>query len=190
MGEDRSPVNQFVLFLRAINTGTRRVTNEQLLVPLMDAGFVDVRAFQAAGNLILRADGSEDVELDARALTALLNDAYGFDTPVFLRSADALRSVTQRSPFTPDQLATTAGKVQVTFMTDEPSVDQIAAVAELTPTEDLIHFDGREWFWLPVDGVSGSTLPVKRIERIVGPMTMRTLGTVQRIVDKISSEPT
>lgn len=179
-------MSRSALFLRAINTGARRVTNEDLLAPLIAAGFSDVSAYQAAGNLIVRADGSERIALDAGTLSALLTEAYGFDTPVFVRSDAELRSVVERSPFSDDQVAATSGKVQVTFMASEPSPEQVAAVAELTPDEDLVGFNGCEWFWLPVDGVSGSKLPVAAIERVVGPMTMRTLGTLQRILDKLA----
>lgn len=174
------------LFLRAINTGARRVTNEQLLEPLVAAGFGEVTAYQAAGNLIVGADGSELVAAEAKALSALLSDAYGFDTPVFVRNEAELHSVVERAPFSDSQIAATSGKAQVTFMSSPPSTQQVAEVAKLTPDEDLVVFDGSEWFWLPVDGVSGSKLPVKAIERIVGPMTMRTLGTVQRLVDKLA----
>ncbi|MFK7918733.1 MAG: DUF1697 domain-containing protein [Ilumatobacter sp.] len=175
------------LFLRAINTGARRVTNEQLLEPLIGAGFSEVAAFQAAGNLIVNADGSESSCVDSTGLTTLLSNAYGFHTPVFARSVDQLRSVVERAPFTDAQIAATTGKIQVTFMSAAPSAQLIADVAAITPDEDLVCFDGSEWFWLPVDGVSGSRLPVKAIERIVGPMTMRTLGTVERLLKKCAS---
>jgi hypothetical protein len=70
-----------------------------------------------------------------------------------------------------------------------PTVEQrgasrTAQVAAITPDEDLVEFDGLEWFWLPVEGVSTSKLPVPAIERIVGPMTMRTLGTLERMLKK------
>ena len=176
---------EHALFLRAINTGARRVTNEQLLAPLVAAGFADVSAYQAAGNLLVSADGNEAVDLEPDVLTALLSDAYGFDTPVFVRSGIELQSVVERCPFTAAQIAATSGMVQVTFMGDRPSAEQISAVADITPAEDLVSFDGSEWFWLPVDGVSGSKLSVRAVEHIVGPMTMRTLGTVRRILDRL-----
>ena len=173
------------LFLRAINVGDRRITNEELLAPLIDAGFTDVAAFQAAGNIVFRA-GDATYASEA-SIASLLTDAYGFDTPVFMRSEPALRSVIARCPFTADQVAATTGKIQVTFMASEPADQLIAHVAEVTPDEDLVAFDGREWFWLPVDGVSNSKLRVPTIERIVGPMTMRTLGTLERLLGKFAA---
>ena len=44
---------------------------------------------------------------------------------------------------------------------------------------------GREWYWLPTDGISGSALPVTRIEALLGEMTIRTLGTVARMYAKL-----
>jgi uncharacterized protein (DUF1697 family) len=168
------------LFLRAINTGSRRVTNDDLLAPLVAAGFVDVAAFQAAGNIVLRSDGG--TSLDAGHVERLLTNAYGFDTPVFVRTEAELRSVVERCPFTEEQMAPTTGKTQVTFLRVAASSPQLDRVAAITPDEDLVEFDGPEWFWLPVEGVSTSKLPVPAIERIVGPMTMRTLGTLERML--------
>ena len=175
------------LFLRAINTGSRRITNEELLAPLHAAGFTDIAAFQAAGNIVFRSDGDAGVGVTEAAIGSLLTEAYGFDTPVFMRAEPQLRSVVSRCPFTDEQLSATTGKVQVTFLRAEPSTEQIAEVDSLTPETDLVAFDGLEWFWLPVDGVSSSKLPVPTIERVLGPMTMRTLGTIERLLKKFAT---
>ena len=87
---------------------------------------------------------------------------------------------------TDEQLAATVGRVQVTFLRSTPTAQQIAEVMPMTPAEDLVEFDGSEWYWLPLDGVSTSTLPVSKIEQIVGPMSMRTLGTVERMLRKFA----
>ncbi|MGB3733854.1 MAG: DUF1697 domain-containing protein [Ilumatobacter sp.] len=172
------------LFLRAINTGSRRLTNAELLAPLIDVGYVDVAAYQAAGNVVFRSIDEAPVDVDD--VERMLSQAYGFDTPVFVRSEAQLRSVIERCPFTGAQVAATSGKTQVTFLRSPAATERIAQVAAVTPDEDLVHFDGSEWFWLPVAGVSASTLPVPKIERFVGPMTMRTLGTLERMLAKFA----
>jgi hypothetical protein len=63
-----------------------------------------------------------------------------------------------------------------------PSDDRIREAFAFVPAEDRVAVVGREWYWLPRAGVSDSLLPVTRIERIVGSMTMRTVGTVERMV--------
>lgn len=172
-------------FLRAINTGGRRLTNDQLLEPFHAAGLDDVGAYQAAGNVAFLADRKPaDLEVE---LAALLSAAYGFDAPVFVRTADELRARTMVLPFTADDLATTEGRTQITFMGSIPSTGQVADALALVPEEDRVVFVEREWLWLPRAGVSDSALPVTRIERIVGPMTMRTVGTVQRMLAKFGA---
>jgi hypothetical protein len=44
---------------------------------------------------------------------------------------------------------------------------------------------GREWYWLPTEGISGSTLPVGRVEALLVEMTIRTLGTVAQMAAKL-----
>lgn len=168
------------LLLRAINTGRRRLTNEELLAPLAEAGYTDAAAYQAAGNIAFRSAAS----VDGDELSELLSASYGFDTPVFVRSAEQVRSLIDRCPFDPSEIEETEGKVQVALLRRPPTEAQIDEVAAITPDDDRVAFDGMEWFWLPVAGVSDSALPVAAIERIVGPMTMRTLGTLERMLKK------
>lgn len=169
-------------FIRAINTGGRRLTNEQVLEPFRGLGLRDVAAYQAAGNVTFVTD---DLGLaDPDRLSAALTEAYGFEAPTFVRSAAEMAAVVTAAPFDEEELAATAGRVQVTFLAREPDPAAVAAVAELVPAEDRVVVVGREWFWLPVAGVSDSRLPVGAIEALVGPMTMRTLGTVSRMWDR------
>jgi uncharacterized protein (DUF1697 family) len=174
---------RMVAFLRAINTGGRRLSNDQLLAPFRDHGLEEVAAYQAAGNVTFLAD-REPAALEAE-LEPLLRSSYGFDAPVFVRTADELRERVSAVPFSADELAATEGRVQITFLASAPSAGQIDEVQALVPDDDRVAFVGREWFWLPRSGVSTSVLPVTKIERIVGPMTMRTVGTVERLLARL-----
>lgn len=172
---------RYFAFLRAINTGRRRLTNVQLLAPFLELGFSDVAAYQAAGNVTFRADADSLSEADIEAALAV---AYGFDTPTFVRSAAEMEAILAAQPFPPDALAASAGKIQVTFLRAVPSADQLAELESLVPAEDQVRVVGREWYWLPVAGVGTSAMPVGQIERLLGEMTMRTLGTVARMSSK------
>ncbi|HSP04111.1 MAG TPA: DUF1697 domain-containing protein [Acidimicrobiales bacterium] len=174
---------QMVAFLRAINTGGRRLSNDALLEPFRAAGLDDVGAYQAAGNVTFLAD--RDPESLEAGLAPLLRAAYGFEAPVFVRTADELGARISALPFTAADLDATEGRTQITFLASPPSPAQIDDVLGLVPDEDRVAFVEREWFWLPRAGVSTSALPVVRIERILGPMTMRTVGTVERLLAKL-----
>ena len=179
MSDDR-----FFAFLRAINTGKRRLTNELLLAPFHELGFTEVAAYQAAGNVTFRCDDPTAVVEDR--IESALAEAYGFDTPTFVRSAAEVAAVVSAGPYSAQAIAATAGKVQVTFLREDPSSDQVNRLAELVPEEDRVRVIGREWYWLPIEGISASALPVREVELLLGEMTMRTLGTVERISTKFA----
>ncbi len=175
---------RYFAFLRAINTGNRRLTNEQLLAPFHRLGFTDVAAYQAAGNVTFRCNDPGAVG-EAR-IEAALAEVYGFETPTFVRSRAEVVAIVGAEPFASSDLAASAGKVQVTFLRTPPSSAAIDEAMTLVPAEDRVVVSGREWYWLPVAGVSASKLPVSAIEGVLGDMTMRTLGTVERALTRFA----
>jgi uncharacterized protein (DUF1697 family) len=176
--------DRYFAFLRAINTGKRRLTNEQLLAPFVELGFTEVAAYQAAGNVTFRCADDDDAA-EAR-IEAALADAYGFDTPTFIRTAAEVGAIVAAQPFAADELAASTGKLQVTFLRAAPSLAAVDQAMALVPPEDRVVMSGRHWYWLPVAGVSDSQLPVEAVEAVLGEMTMRTLGTLQRISTKFA----
>lgn len=171
------------VFLRAINTGGRRLTNDEVLAPFHVAGFSDVAAYQAAGNIVLRADPGA---LDHRVLDPLVAAAYGFDAPSFVRTFGQLDSLIAGQPFDEREVASTEGRIQVAFLRDAPSQEIIDAIADVVPDDEVVRIDGNTLYWLPLEGISGSKLPVGQVEKLTGPMTIRTLGTIERIVKKFT----
>ncbi len=179
---------RYYAFLRAINVGARRMTNDELLAPFRSAGVDDAQAYQAAGNVTFMSHEAPDVV--AGRLSAGIPAAYGFDSAVFVRTADELLAVVDGCPFGEDQLATTEGRVQVSFLHRRPPRATVDAVGELVPDDDSVVFATTpEWWWLPRAGVSTSALKVGAVEALVGPMTMRTLATLERMHAKFDATP-
>ena len=177
MSDDR-----YFAFLRAINTGNRRLTNRQLVAPFEAMGLSDVAAYQAAGNVTFRSE----TLADEPTIESALATAYGFETPTFVRSEAELASIVAAQPFPPAAVAATAGKIQVAFLRAAPSEERRAAAVVLVPEEDQVRVIGREWYWLPQEGISTSKLPVGQIEGVLGEMTIRTMGTLQRMSAKFA----
>lgn len=171
-----------VAFLRAINTGNRRITNEDLCAHVESIGFASVSAYQAAGNVIF--DPGDDPEPE-RTLEEGLTRRLGYDVPTFVRSADEVERIAAARPFTDDQLAPTERRVQVAFLRAMPDSAAVESVVSGAPSEDMLVVEGRELFWLPRAGISSSELPVGEVEKAIGPMTIRTHGTVTRIARKL-----
>lgn len=162
--------------------GGRRLTNDELLAPFVGLGLQEVAGYQAAGNITFVSDDPDRVRADR--LEAAAGEAYGFASSVFVRSHVELSAIGRPEPFSDEEMTGTEGRVQVAFLQIAPDETTVAEVLALVPMGERVVFRDRAWCWLPVRGVSDSQLPVRAIEDLVGPMTIRTLGTVERMLDK------
>jgi uncharacterized protein (DUF1697 family) len=171
-----------VAFLRGMNLGGRRITNDDLRAEFEVLGFADVACFRASGNVIFSAKGSETKLTDQ--IEAGLGEALGYEVPVFLRSAAELRALAAHEAFDGAAVKASKGKLQVALLPRKPVAKaRKAALAEATD-EDRLAVEGRELYWLPSGGVSETDLDLKAVEAALGPWTMRTMGTIEQIVAK------
>lgn len=176
------PERSWVGFLRGMNLGSRRLTNDELVGAVDSCGCDDVEAYQASGNVVFNDDRTRD-EITA-AMTEGLTAALGYPVPVFLRNADEVRAIAEATPFTDLQLADSRSKPQVIFLNSQPSTQVLDDVVALIPAGDVLLLAGREMYWLPASGVGDSTLDFRRLDQLTGGTTVRTLGTVQRLAKK------
>lgn len=176
------PERSWVGFLRGMNLGDRRLTNDELVDAVRSCGCEDVEAYQASGNVVFND------ERPAGQLTAAMSDglaeALGYPVPVFLRDADDVRTIAAATPFTAPQLADSRSKPQVVFLHTQPSAQVLDDVMTLVPDGDVLVPAGRELHWLPATGVGDSTLDFRRLDQLIGGTTVRTRGTVQRLAKK------
>lgn len=178
--------DRWVAFLRSINVGGRRVTNDELQAVISKAGFDNVSTFLASGNLIFDSDIADPVALEDE-LGSVLENALEFEVPVFVRSNAQVVALAAATPFSNAQLAAATSKPQVTLLAEEPSTAAWKAAQKLSTDDDVIVPGDRCWFWLPKSGIAESKLNMRQIEGHVGVGTTRTLNTVQRITKKFLS---
>jgi uncharacterized protein (DUF1697 family) len=170
-------------FLRGMNLGGRRITNEDLRAHVSAIGFEDVATFRASGNVILSArSGSERAV--ARRLEAGLGEALGYEVPVFLRDAAEVRAIAAAEPFPAAEVEASKGKLQVALLMEKPAAGARKDVLALATEEDRLALEGRELYWLPSGGISESDLDLNAIGANLGLTTVRTMGTIEQIVAK------
>lgn len=174
---------RYAAFLRGMNLGNRRITNDELCAHFAELGLTDATAFLASGNVVF-SGGDEDRDRLARRIEEGLRDALDYEVPIFLRSAAEVRAIAAREPFAPDEVARSDGKLQVALLGAEPAADDRDAVLALCPAGEGLAFAGRELYWLPAAGVSDSDLDWKAVDRILGTVTLRTRRTLERIAAK------
>jgi uncharacterized protein (DUF1697 family) len=170
-------------FLRAINVGGHRVSNAELGSAFEQIGFGDVTVFRASGNVVFDADG-ESANALAPRIEKALEEQLGYAVPVYLRSATEVRAIAQNQAFDDEIVAASKGKLQIALLSARPAESVRARVLELATGADRLAFGDRELLWLPSGGTLDSDLDLKAIDRLLGPSTMRTKGTIERIAAK------
>lgn len=174
-------------FLRAVNLGsTRQVTSTELCRCLLDAGFDEVASFRTSGNVVFSSRG-RTAEI-ARRIERALEDEFGFEVPVFVRTRAQVRSIAAHEPFPKSQVDASPGKLQVALLGAKPANREAKEVLALASAEDRLALDGRELYWLPSGGTQRSALNLDAIARAIGPYTMRTMGTVESLAQKFFAD--
>ncbi|MBS1675708.1 MAG: DUF1697 domain-containing protein [Actinobacteria bacterium] len=170
------------LLLRAVNVGgTGKVPMAELralLTARLDLG--EVSTYIASGNVI--CDAPADRESACTAVRALIQDAFGVDTPVILRTHEELERALAENPF-PD--AASDRMLHAMFLEGEP---QPGAIETLTPrlrAGERIALRGADlWIDFGSDGVHASKLTRPVLDKALGVAgTARNLRTVQKLIE-------
>jgi len=164
-----------------MNLGGRRIKNEELRAEFEALGLLDVACFRASGNVIFAAEDDDEATLGER-IEVGLGEALGYEVPVFLRGSDELRAVAAHEPFDADALNASNGKLQIGFLANAPQAAAHKKALTLATDDDRLEIEGREFYWLPNWGMSDSDLDLKALAAVLGPTTIRTMGTVEQIV--------
>ncbi len=168
-----------------MNVGGHRISNEDLAVHIKALGFQDVTPYQASGNVLLGGTANrlgEDLETE---LEAGLESALGYAVPVMVRTATQIRHISSLQPF-PIVAPFSGGKLQVMMLKHPPDSQVAKAVLAHATGDDRLQFDEGELFWQPTGGITDSELDFAAVEKLVGVLTMRTVGTIQRIRKRLS----
>ena len=176
-------MNRYVAFLRGMNLGNRRITNDDLRSHFEALGCDEVATFRASGNVIFAADDESRAKLTAR-LEDGLADALGYEVRVFLRSAKEIAAIAAHEPFGAKDRAASDGKLQVALLTKKPAAAKRKAALAFATDADRLAVEGRELYWLPQGRMSDSELDLKALDTILGSMTIRTKGTIDQIAAK------
>jgi uncharacterized protein (DUF1697 family) len=171
----------YAAFLRGVNLASRRrVSGDQLRSLFGEQGLREVQTFRASGNVVFEADREPAAKLAGRIESAL-EKGLGFEVAVFLRTAKEVRAIADEQPFDPKLVKASKGKLQVAMLEGKPAAAKRKEVLALATDEDRLAFGDRELFWLPSGGTQRSALNLKAIEKLLGPTTMRTKGTVDEV---------
>ncbi|HEY6777283.1 MAG TPA: DUF1697 domain-containing protein [Thermoleophilaceae bacterium] len=171
-------------FLRGINLGrNRRVSGAELCSQFEALGFQGVATFRTSGNVVFEAGREAPAKLADR-IEKRLAESLGYHVAVFIRTASRLREIASHEPFPPAMVNASKGKLQVMLLPAKPDTQTLNEVLASATEEDRLAFGDRELYWLPSGLMRDSALDLKSIEKLLGPTTMRTKGTIEQLAAK------
>jgi uncharacterized protein (DUF1697 family) len=171
-------------FLKGINLGNRRLRNDELRAHFEAIGLTDVATFRASGNVVFSCPRGRGERALMKLIEAELGELLGYEVATFVRDRDELLAIAAAAPFDAKAQARTTGKPQVMLMAAKPTPAAARKGLALAGPEDELALLGRELHWLPAGGISDSKLDLKALERVLGPMTIRTKGTIEQIASR------
>ena len=172
-------------FLRAVNLGKRTVRMARLADLVRGLGYEDVWTHINSGNVVFEATGSRS-ELE-QELEDTFEEAFGFETTTFVRSATEVRRALGVDPF---PLA--AGDTYfVTFLKDVPSPSARGALEAYSNDMDTLVVAGRDVHWRIHGKSIDTTVSAKMWAQVVGVRcsTSRNTTMLRKLVAKIDAQP-
>jgi uncharacterized protein (DUF1697 family) len=171
----------YAAFLRGVNLGARRKTGSAELRSCFEGiGLEDVQTFRTSGNVVFEAARAPK----ASRIEKALQESFGFDVDVYLRTAAEVQAIAAHEPFPAKLVASSDGKLQVAMLPAKPSAATRKRALALADDDNRLAFEGLELYWLPSGGIRDSAPYLKPLEQLVGPWTMRTKGTVDALEAK------
>jgi len=174
-----SAATRYVALLRGINVGkARQVDMPRLRKALTARGHGEVRTHLRSGNVVLDSPLGE-AEL-AADVTRVIDEEFGLDVPVVVRTGAELDAVLARDPF--GEVCTDPSRYSVTFLPEKPAAASVSALPPADGGEYLVH--GRElYLWLP-DGMMKSPMGTWKWDKLLGVAgTNRNWNTVRKIAE-------
>ena len=170
-----------IALLRGINLGsTNRIAMPELRDALSAAGFEEVRTYVQSGNVVLSSD--EKPEQVATRCRQVIEERFGLDIEVVVRTRDELAHVVRRNPL--GKVATDPKRYQVSFLAEKPERGLAGRLAEVAANGEEVVVDGREIYaWHPA-GVARSKLWAALAGRKLGvTATARNWTTVTKLLE-------
>lgn len=168
-----------VALLRGINVGrNKRIAMADLRELLTGLGYGDVETLLASGNATFSSPHAPATA--AKRISTAIEERFGFDVAVLVRTADEIAAVVDANPFA--DVATSGKQYLVAFLDAKPPTAKLDAFLGADLGDDRVEVgDGVIYLWC-ARGILESTGAKLLSDRTLGvPITTRNWNTVEKL---------
>jgi len=174
-----------VALLRGINVGGKHKLPMKELAGLFEAaGCSRVRTYIQSGNVVFDTPASAtklSAEVERR-----IRERFGFEVPVVLRTAGAMRAVASANPFLGE--GADEAHLHVGFLADRPTPEAVASLDPARSEIDSFRVVGSEVYLHTPGGMGRTKLTTDWFDRRLGTtMTVRNWRTVNKLIEMAAS---
>jgi len=140
-------MKSYIALLRGINVaGQKKIKMDALKAVFEQMDLLNVRTYIQSGNVLFES-GEKDEAALAKRIERGIEEAFGFQVPVVLRTEEQLADVVRRNPYELSGRPET-DSLYVTFLRTVPSEEAVASCLALRNEIDEFIIDGLEVFVL------------------------------------------
>ncbi len=171
----------YIAFLRGINVGAHnRVKMDELRASFESLGYDRVETYIQSGNVVFETAETDPERLRTDVARAI-EEGFGYDVTVVIRTRAELEAVVERRPF--DDPTDEAIKHYVTFLRDEPTAERVDVLSAAQNDAERFEVRGREVY----SELDKSKLERGRFtdagEKLQVPATRRTWNVVTAVLN-------
>ena len=173
-----------VSFLRGVNmTGHNTIKMVELTAIFKKLGFKDAKTYIQSGNVIFTSTDDLTTKEIVLNIEASITKKFGYKVSAIVRTENELKTAVKLNPFS-SEIGFDHSKMAVIFLTEEPTSDQIARIAEVDYPPDKFKIIGKEIYIYCPNGFGRTKLYTNFFEnrmKVTG--TARNWKTINAVLE-------
>ena len=152
----------YIAILRGINvSGQKLIKMDKLREALASLGFSNLATYIQSGNVVFQAAPENNLTL-AKKIHDRIEEAFGFDVPVLVRSLEEWQQVVDNFPF---EGIEEMNRLLITFLEEKPASIPKEEIDALKASKDEVMYGEKEIYLYVPDGYGKSKLDNNTLER-------------------------
>lgn len=172
-------MNTYISILRGINVSSQKKIIMTDLVKLYeDLGFKDVSTYIQSGNVIFKTPHKTTDSKLAKLIESKISEKYGFEVPVIIRTADALKRIIDKNPYVNEP----EDSLYITFLSGTPNANNLEKLNDVSFLPDVFEISDKE-IYLSVASYGNTKLSNNFFEnKLKVTATTRNWNTVNKLL--------